>query len=75
MNHFQAVCKFKKINLKKLEENETNMEIFSVKNKNKNVENLNRRKKNIILKVKIKNFYLHMQMDTDREVTLMPKNF
>ena len=32
-NHFQAVCKFKKKNVEKVEENETNMDVFSVKNK------------------------------------------
>ena len=34
--HFQAVSKKK--NVERVEENETNMEVFSVKNKNKNVE-------------------------------------
>ena len=37
-NNFQAVCKFKKKNVERVEENETNMEVFSVKNKNKKVE-------------------------------------
>ena len=36
--HFQAVCKFQKKNVERVEENETNMEVFLVKNKNKNVE-------------------------------------
>ena len=38
MNHFQAVYKFKKLNIDRFEENETNMEVFSVKKQNKNVE-------------------------------------
>ena len=29
--HFQAVCKLKKENVDRVEENETNMEVFSVK--------------------------------------------
>ena len=37
-NHFQAVCKFKIKNIERAEENETNMEVCSVKNKNKNSE-------------------------------------
>ena len=32
-NNFQAVCKFKKKNFERVEENETNMQAFSVKNK------------------------------------------
>ena len=36
-NHFQVICKFKKKNVQRVEENETNMEVFSVKNENKNV--------------------------------------
>ena len=34
--HFQAVYKFKKKNVERVEENKTNMEVFSVKYKNKN---------------------------------------
>ena len=35
-NQFQAACKFKrKKNIERVEENETNMLVFSVKNKNK----------------------------------------
>ena len=49
------------IQKERVEENKTNMEVFSVKNKNKNVEKLNKRK-DIILKVKINNFDLDMQM-------------
>ena len=30
-NHFQAVCKFKTMNVEIFEENETNMEVFSIK--------------------------------------------
>ena len=30
-NHFQAVCKFKKKNVERVEENETNMDVFSKK--------------------------------------------
>ena len=37
-NLFQAVCKNEKKTIERVEENETNMEVFSVKNKNKNVE-------------------------------------
>ena len=29
-NHFQAVCKFKKKNVQRFEENQTNIEVFSV---------------------------------------------
>ena len=32
-NHFQAVCKFKKKNVERVEENEINIEVFSVKKK------------------------------------------
>ena len=74
-NHFQAICKFKKKNIERLEENETNMEVFSVKNKNKNVEKIEQKNKDIILKIKINNFDLDMQMVTGSEVTLIPKNF
>ena len=56
-NHFQAVCKFKKKNFERAEENENNVEIFSVKNKNKNVEKIQQKKKDTILKVKINNKY------------------
>ena len=42
-------------------ENETNMDIFSVKNKNKITEK-NEQKKELLLKVKINNFDLDMQM-------------
>ena len=51
------------------------MEVFSVKNKNKNVEKIEQKKKDIMSKVKINNFDLDMQMDTGREVTLIPRNF
>ena len=67
-NHFQAVCKFKEKNVERVEENETNMEVFSVKNKNKNVEKIKQKKKD-------NNFDLDMQMDTRSEVTLIPGNF
>ena len=50
------------------------MQVFSVKNKNKNVETIEQ-KKDIIQKVKINNFYLDMQMDTSSKVTLIPRNF
>ena len=53
---FQAVCKFKKKNVERVEENETNMQVFLVKNKNRNVEKIERKKKDIALKVKINNF-------------------
>ena len=58
-NHFQAVCKFKKKNVERVEENETNMKDFS----------------DIILKVKINNFDLDMQIDTGSEVTVIARNF
>ena len=51
------------------------MEVFSVKNKNKNVEKIEQKKKDIILKVKINNFDFDMQMDSDSEVRLIPRNF
>ena len=60
-NHFQAVCKFKKKKIERVEENKTNMEVFSVKNKNNNVEKIEQKKKDIIIKVK-NNFNLDMQM-------------
>ena len=62
-NHFQAICKFKKKNVERVIENEANLEVFSVKNKIKNVEKIEQKKKDIILKVKINNFNLDMQMD------------
>ena len=74
-NHFPAVCKFKKKNVERVEENQTNMEVFSVKNKNKNVEKIEQKKKDSILKVKINNFDLNMQMDTGSEETFIPKEF
>ena len=73
-NHFQAVCKFKKKNVERVEKNETDMQVFSVKNKNKNVEKIEK-KKDIILKVKINNFDMDTQIDTGSEVTLIPRNF
>ena len=51
------------------------MKVFSVKKKNKNVEKIERKKKDIIIKVKVNNFDLDMQMDTGSEQTLIPKNF
>ena len=74
-NHFQAVRQFPKKNVERVEENETNMEVFSIKNKNKNVEKIELKKKDIILKVKINNFDLDMQMDTSSKVTHIPKYF
>ena len=74
-NNFQAVGKLKKENVERVEENETNMEVFSVKNKNKNVGKIEQKKKDITLKVKINNLDLDMQIDTGREVTLIPINF
>ena len=50
-NNFLAVCKFKKKNVERAEENQTNIKVFSVKNKNKNVEKIEQKKKDIILKV------------------------
>ena len=50
------------------------MEVFSVKNKNKNVEKIEQKEKqNVIVKVKINNFGLDRQMATSSEVTLIPK--
>ena len=51
------------------------METFQEKNKNKNVEKTEQKKKDIILKVKINNFDLYMQMDIGSGVTLIPRNF
>ena len=51
------------------------MEDFLVKNKNKNVEKIEQKKKDIIRKVKINNFNLDMQIDTGSEVMLIPRNF
>ena len=48
-NHFQAVCKSKKKNVERIEENKTDME---VKNKNKNVKKLNKRKKTLYERLK-----------------------
>ena len=61
--------------MERVKENETNMEVSSVKNKNKNVEEIEQKKKDIMSKVKINNFDLDMQMDTGSEVTLIPRNF
>ena len=47
------------------------MEVFSVKNKNKNVEKIDQKKKDIILKVKINKFDLNM--NTGSEVKIIPK--
>ena len=44
-NHFRAVYKFQKKNVERVEENETNMGVFSVKYKNKNVEKIQQKKK------------------------------
>ena len=74
-NHFQAICKFKKKNVEGVEQNETNIEVFSVKNKNKDVEKLEQKKKYIILKVKINSFDLKMRIGTGSEVTLIPRKF
>ena len=60
-----------KKNIEKFEENETKMQVFS----NKNVEKIEQKEKDIILKVKINNFNLDMQMDTGSEVTLILRNF
>ena len=51
------------------------MQVYSVKNKNKSVEKSEQKKKNIILKDKIDNFDLDIQMDTGSEVMLIPRNF
>ena len=49
--------------------------LFSKKQKQECRKKLNGRKKKILLKIKINNFDLDMQMDTGSEVTLIPKNF
>ena len=43
--------------------------------KNNNLEKIEQKKKDIILKVRINNFDLDMQIDTGSEVTLMTRNF
>ena len=48
------------------------MQVFSVKNKN--VKKFEQKKKDTILKVKINNFDLDMQMDTGSEIMLIPRN-
>ena len=58
-----------------MEENQTNIEVISVKKKNKNVEKNEQKKKDIILKVKINNFDLDMQMDNGSEITIIQKYF
>ena len=52
-----------------------NTKFFLLQNKNKNVEKIEQKKKDIILKVKINNFDLDIQIDTGCEVTLMLRNF
>ena len=47
---FQAVCKFKKKNVEKVEENEANMLVFSVTNKKKECRKKLNRRKDIIIK-------------------------
>ena len=69
---FSSSKQIQKKNVERVEENETNMEVFSVKNKN--VEKIEQKKKDIILKVRLNNFDLDMQMDTASEVTLIPRN-
>ena len=49
---------------KTLKENETNMLVFSGKHKNKNVEKIEQKQKDHILKVKINNFNFDMQIDS-----------
>ena len=51
------------------------MEVFSVKNRNKKVEKIEQKKKDILLKVKMNNFDLDMQMDKGSEETLITKSF
>ena len=65
----------KRKNVERVEENKTNMEVFSLKNKNKNEEKIEQKKEDIMSKVKVNNFDLDMQMDTGSEVTLIPRNF
>ena len=60
---FSSSMQIWKKSLERVEENETTMQVFSIKNKN------------IMLKVKINNSNLDMQMDTGSEVTLIPRNF
>ena len=71
-NHFQAVCKFKKKNVERVEKKKRNQygSLFSKKEKcRKNWTE----KKDIILEVKIDDFDLDMQMDS--EVTLIIRKF
>ena len=46
---FSSNMQIKKKNVERVEENETNLEVFSVKNKNKNVEKIEQKKKDLIL--------------------------
>ena len=62
--------------IERVEENEANMEFFTVINKSKKLEKVEQKKKDIILNFYYtNNFDLNMQMDTGGEVTLIPKNF
>ena len=75
-NRFQVVCKFKKKNVERVKENETNMKVFSVKEQKEEYrKKIEQKKKEIILKVKINNFDLDVQMDTGSEVAFTPRNF
>ena len=72
--HFQAVYKFIKKNVERVEETKPMWKYFLYKNKNKNVEKITEQK-NIILKVTINNFDLDIQMDTGSEAIIISINF
>ena len=57
-----------KENVERVDENETNIQVFSVKQKQEGRKKLNQRKK-------ISYLDLDMQMDTGSEVTIIPKKF
>ena len=59
---------------KTLKENETNMQVFTVKKK-KEHKKIKQKKKDFVLNVIINNFDLDMQLDTGNEITLIPRNF
>lgn len=67
MNHFKRMCKSKEKNVKMVQRNEEeiSMDVFSLKKRNANG----------LLKIRINNVLLNMQLDTGSDLTFIPSNF